>query len=130
MIDIKERGRKGGLVGGRSKSKTKAQAARKNGSSPDAGRKRTRTLGESLLRQKLNSREHKVIREAFVQLTLREQETFQTFFFGPKEFWPKHYLELTTMDVKRGTAHPDARMRHILRKFRLVARWQLKQTKE
>jgi hypothetical protein len=130
MIDLKERGRKGGLVGGRSKSKAKVQAARKNGSSIDAGRKRTRTLGEMLLRRKLDAKQHDVIREGFVQLTLKEQESFQKFFFGPKECWPKHYLELSTMDVKRGTAHPDTRMRHILRKFRLVARWQLSRLKE
>jgi hypothetical protein len=126
MIDLKERGRKGGLKGGCSKSKAKVRAARKNGSSLDAGRKRTRSLGESLLRRKLTGAEHEQIREAFFQLTLAEQESFKRFFFGPEKFWPKHYLEFNTMNVKRGTARPNVKMQYILRKFRLMARWRLR----
>ncbi|MGH9638045.1 MAG: hypothetical protein ACRD72_24675, partial [Candidatus Angelobacter sp.] len=80
MIDLKERGRKGGLVGGHSKSKAKVQAARKNGDHPKAGRERTRTLGESLLRMKLTGAEHEVIREAFFKLAKDEQVLFKKFY--------------------------------------------------
>ena len=125
MVDLSERGRKGGLVGGLSKSAAKVKAARKNGNHQDAGRKRTRTLGETLLRRKLTSAEHELIREAFFQLHPDEQIVFKKFFFGPKEFWPHQYFDLNTTTLRRGTQHPNARMRHILRKFRLVARWRL-----
>jgi hypothetical protein len=83
MVDLSERGRKGGLVGGLSKSAAKVKAARKNGNHQDAGRKRTRTLGETLLRRKLSNAEHELIREAFFQLQPDEQTVFKKFYFGP-----------------------------------------------
>jgi hypothetical protein len=131
MIDLKERGRKGGLIGGRSKSKAKAAASRKNGNHEKAGRERTRTLGEMLLRRKLNAKEHDVIREGFFKLSPEERVMFKKFFFGHKLSWPENqiggYFDLNIKEKDKFSfpTNPSEKMRHILRKFRLEARWRL-----
>jgi hypothetical protein len=127
MVDLSKRGRKGGLVGGRSKSPAKARTARKNGS--EGGRERKSTLAEHILRRKLTPKEHEVIREGFLRLTKKEREHFREFFGLPLGEMRKNsvepYFDPTTVNEGVRPSKSDPRMRHILRKFRLVARWRL-----
>lgn len=103
---------------GRSTSPAKKKAARQNGKK--GGRPHTRTLGEYLLRQKLNKDQHSGIREAVFRLTSREQKWFMEY-FG----LPKHYPELGTTAFTLHRRKPGAEMQHIIAKFRLMARWLL-----
>ncbi len=90
------------------------KAARKNGQ--QGGRKRNRTLGETLLRRKLNPTDGKAIDEAYMQLTMREQEKFRKYFGLPNN------PHLDASDFASPTRKPAPEMQHIFRKFRLVAR--------
>jgi hypothetical protein len=103
---------------GRSTSTAKKRAARQNGKK--GGRPHTRTLGEFLLRQKLNKDQHNAIREAVFRLTSREQKWFKDY-FG----LPKYYPELGTTDFTLHRQKPGAEMQHIITKFRLMARYLL-----
>jgi hypothetical protein len=108
-----------GRKGGRSKSAAKTKAARENAA--HGGRLRTRTLGEFLLRQKFDTNEqYNALREAVFRLTTREQKFFREYFGIPE-----HYLDLTIKDFISHKRKPGAEMGHIIKKFRLEARWLL-----
>lgn len=115
-----------GSKGGSSTSPAKRRAARKNGElctrSSENGRPRTLTLAESILRRKLSKEQHGQVREAYARLTIREQRIFKKFFRLDLA-----WLHYPSMDTKAFVPHrkPNERMQHILRKFRLVARYLL-----
>lgn len=108
-----------GRKGGRSKSLAKQKAARENGA--HGGRARTRTLGEFLLRQKFDSSEqYDALREAFFRLRDRERKALKEYFgISPQ------YPELNITDFVLHKRKPGAEMQHIIKKFRLEARWLL-----
>jgi hypothetical protein len=115
--------------GGKVRSESKARAARKNGK--QGGRKRTRTLVETIMRRQLSRDQQIELREAFMQLTATEQETFRKFYGLPlrgpkrgKKYVPPPIFYPNTLDGVRPTK-TGKRMRHILKKFRLIGRYLL-----
>lgn len=116
-----------GIKGGKSRTARKRRAARKNGRS--GGRERQSTLAEFILRRKLTPEQHKVVAEGFFRLTYSERNAFRKFFtLNPgvkiKKDGIEPYFDPATKDGVRPTK-PTPQMRHILRKFRLIARWRL-----
>ncbi len=113
--------------GGQSKSAAKRVAAISN----LPVREKTRTLGEYILRRKVTSKkELAAAQESFLQLTFKEQDIFGTNFGLRPEHddqgrWkfgvPWNGTNYVVNRYRNRTA-----LRHILRKFRLIARWNLK----
>ena len=85
------------------------------------GRPRTRSLGETLLRRRLNKEQHQILREAFLRLTDRERSSFREHFGFSKDA----YVELDVYDFSTRKRRPSGGMQHILKKFRLEARYLL-----
>ena len=114
--------------GGQSKSAAKRVAAISN----LPVREKTRTLGEYILRRKVTSKkELAAAQESFLQLTFKEQDIFGTNFGLRPEHddqgrWkfrrPLEWNQLRGQSLQRNRTA----LRHILRKFRLIARWNLK----
>ena len=116
-----------GMEGGWSCSPAKRAAARANGckskGAEDNGRPRTRTLGEVILRRKLAHTDYRALAEAWVQLKNTEKDWFaMRYGFAPGGY--RNAPDLHTRDY-RATGKPSAAMRHILRKLRLVANYEL-----
>ena len=112
-----------GRKGGRAKTPAKRAASRENGkmswTSERNGRPRTRTLGEFLLRQKLDADQHLVIREAFFRLTPREESAFK------EHFGLQGHPEPDEMNFSFPRSKPSAFVRYIIKKLLLIARWLL-----
>jgi hypothetical protein len=97
----------------------KRRAARANGrKSKNGGRPRIYTMTESIMRRKLSASEHHLLREAFLRLTLKEQNTFKKYFR-----LDERNPDMASINVPH--RNPNPRMKHILRKFRLMARFLL-----
>lgn len=107
-----------GTKGGSSKSAAKAKASRANG--VHGGRPRNRTLGETILRRKLTDSQGKAIDEAYMQLTATEKELFRNHYTLPKN------PHLDTDKFTPQTRKLNQTMQHVLRKFRLIARHELR----
>lgn len=113
--------------GGQSKSAAKRKAAIANLPVRD----RTRTLGEYILRRKVTTKkEIAAAQESLVQLTVTEQDIFgKNFGLKPEHEdhgrW-KHDIPWNGTNYKVNGYRNRTALRHILRKFRLIARWQLK----
>jgi hypothetical protein len=116
-----------GMEGGWSCSPAKRAAARLNGrkskGAENNGRPRTRTLGEVLLRRKMDPADYAALKEAFVQLTLTEQDLFRQH-YGFARGWGKNAPDMTTRDYRAASMASDT-MRHVQRKMRLVANYRL-----
>ena len=117
MIYAVDAGRRGGLKGGKASTTKKRTAARANGKL--GGRPPTRTFWECILRRPLSHNEHSRVFEAFFELTKREQKLFKAHFR-----LPEGSPEIDT-DFRYPKQKPAGRMRHILKRLRLSARWLL-----
>jgi hypothetical protein len=115
-----------GKKGGEARTPAKRKAAKKNGTL--GGRPRKSTVGEHIMRRKLSRDEHHAIGEAFFRLTRSERDIFRKFYGLPLGEKRKNrmepYFDAATVDGIRANK-PNKRMSHILKKFRLMARWRL-----
>lgn len=134
--------RLGGLRGGKSKSKAKKAAARRNGKK--GGRKAgsgSRTLGEFLLRRKLNPQQHETAAEGYFHLRsdkdgkglgARSEKVQFSKWFGVDPHAPNEdgivYVPyfLKTKTYNRRKPKSGTGMDLILQKFLSVARYKLK----
>ena len=116
-----------GTLGGSSASPAKQRAARANGrkskGAENNGRPRTRTLGEVILRRRLAPKDYAALNEAWQQLTLSEKDWFAMRYGFPQGKY-RNVPDLRARDY-RATGKPSPAMRHILRKLRLVANFEL-----
>ena len=116
-----------GMLGGWSCSPAKQRAARANGrksrGAENNGRPRTRTLGEVILRRKLAPKDYAALAEAWVQLSLSEKDWFaMRYGFAQGKYC--NVPDLRTRDYA-AVGKPGPAMRHVLRKLRLVANYEL-----
>jgi hypothetical protein len=115
-----------GKKGGEARTPAKQKAARRNGAK--GGRPRKSTLAEHILRRKLTRDQHQVIAEAFHRLTRTERDAFRKFYGLPpgemrKKAMEPYFDPMTTDGIRANK--PNIRMRHILKKFRLMAHYRL-----
>jgi hypothetical protein len=116
-----------GMEGGWSCSPAKRAAARANGrkskGAENNGRPRSRTLGEVILRRKLAPADYRALGEAWIQLKNTEKDWF-AMRYG---FKPGGYRNVPDMRMRdyRAVGKASAAMQHVLRKMRLVARYEL-----
>lgn len=112
--------------GGRSRSKAKAEAARKNGAK--GGRERQSTLAEFIMRRHLTKAEHNAVREGFLNLTPTEKDIFRKMFgleqLKKGKYVPEPWFNPATPDGVRPT-NLSKRRRYILNKVRFVARFHI-----
>ncbi len=109
-----------GAKGGKSQSPKKQRAARANGR--QGGRPRKRTLAEYLLRRRLVPEQHSAVDNALRSMTLSvpEQEALLAYFGVDRT------SSINVQDFRPRERKPNAKIRYIMRKFRMEVNHRLK----
>ena len=109
-------------IGGQSQSPAKQAAARINGR--NGGRKtKYTTLGEYIMRQSLSRDQVGALAEAWLRLKIRERERLATN-YGVK--YPVGWSHPNFSEVFASTKATPKRLRGLLRLFRFLVRWEMK----